>query len=136
MHGDKAFVDTNVLVYAYSNREPVKKAKAEAILSIPNAVTSLQALNEYANVMRKRFAVPFDDIQTGIHQICEALPIVLIDVMTVHSAIEMGRRFKYSHYDSLILATAKEQQCSTLYSEDFQDGQVIDGTLRIVNPFR
>jgi predicted nucleic acid-binding protein len=49
-------------------------------------------------------------------------------------AIDLQGRYKYGFYDSLIIAAALEANCNVLYSEDLQDGQVIDG-LVIKNPF-
>ena len=44
-------------------------------------------------------------------------------------------RYKFSFYDSVIAASALHAGCKILYSEDLQDGQVIDKQLRITNPF-
>ena len=43
---------------------------------------------------------------------------------------------KYSYWDGLILASALKNSCSILYTEDMQDGQVIEGEVQIVNPFK
>ena len=54
----------------------------------------------------------------------------------VREAIALGERFQFSHWDSLIVATALEAGCDTLYSEDMQHGQLIDNRLTVINPFR
>ena len=46
------------------------------------------------------------------------------------------KRYKFSFLDSVIVATALRVLCHTLYSEDLQHGQKIEGKLHIVNPFR
>jgi predicted nucleic acid-binding protein len=54
---------------------------------------------------------------------------------SVMKAIDLSILYGYSYWDSLILATAIDNGCSILYTEDMQDGQVVDGKLKIVNPF-
>ena len=55
---------------------------------------------------------------------------------TLLSALDVGGRYGFSHYDSLIIAAALEAGCATLYSEDLQHGQIIDQSLTIINPFK
>jgi len=50
-------------------------------------------------------------------------------------ACDIAKRYSYSYYDSLIISAALEANCDTLYSEDMQNGQIIEKVLRIVNPF-
>ncbi len=53
----------------------------------------------------------------------------------VKEAIALGERYQLSHWDSLIVAAALRANCDTLYSEDMQHGQLIDGRLTVINPF-
>ena len=69
-----------------------------------------------------------DSVLTRVH--CEP-----VTAQTVLSALQWGERLGYSHYDSQIIAAALAADCSVLYSEDMQHGQLIDGRLTIVNPF-
>ena len=62
--------------------------------------------------------------------------VELIGVPTIHRALDVRQRYGFSWYDSLIVATAILANCETLFSEDLQSGQVIDGCLRVENPFR
>jgi predicted nucleic acid-binding protein len=50
-------------------------------------------------------------------------------------ALKVFEKYGYSIFDSLIIAAALELGCNTLYTEDMQHGQVIEGTLKITNPF-
>lgn len=59
-----------------------------------------------------------------------------VTVKTHDTAISIAERYKYSIYDGLILASALETGCNIFYSEDLQDGQVIERSLTIRNPFR
>jgi len=61
--------------------------------------------------------------------------VTTISITTIHTALDIRERYNFSWYDSLILAAALEGGCDTLYSEDMQNGQEINGQLRIVNPF-
>ncbi|MFZ1344751.1 hypothetical protein [Thiothrix eikelboomii] len=54
---------------------------------------------------------------------------------TIEQALVLGERYGYSYFDSLMLASALEQGCSILYSEDMQHGQILEGGLRIIDPF-
>lgn len=131
----RAFIDSNVIVYGYSRLELVKRKKALSIVLEPDAATSIQVLNEFSNVMRKKFKEPYNMIRLALEEIIAGLEVFPIDVSTIRSAMDLGERHGYSHYDSLILATALQNGCTKLYSEDFQDGQQINGILRIINPF-
>lgn len=59
----------------------------------------------------------------------------LIDKEAILLSFKITKQYKYSIWDSLIIASALESNCSVLYTEDMQDGQIIDGKLTIVNPF-
>ena len=61
---------------------------------------------------------------------------VAITIDTHQEAVAIAERYGYRIYDALIVASALQARCTTLYSEDMQDGQVIDGELTIRNPFR
>lgn len=133
MPGGKAFFDTNVVLYSLSN-EPWRKQRVAEWMS-GGAVISTQVLAESANVMRRKFKLDLADIQDFHDVLLGACEIRLIETATVQHALEVAARYGFSIYDSLILATALEAGCSTLYSEDMQHGQVIEGTLTIFDPF-
>ena len=61
---------------------------------------------------------------------------VTLTIKTHEKAVGIAERYDYRIYDSLIVASALEAKCELLYSEDLQDRQVVDGRLRIRNPFR
>ena len=130
----KAFFDTNVLVYAIGQTD-VRTETAEALLA-GGGVISVQVLNELANVARRKLAMSWEEIDeavAAIRVLC-ASPVPL--TMDTHDA---GRRiaakYGYSMFDGLIAASALEAGCDTLYSEDLQDGQVIEDRVTVRNPF-
>lgn len=127
------FFDTNVLVYAFGLSDPRKPAADELLLF--GGVISVQVLNEFASVARKRLQMDWDSVQRSVEQtlICcpDPRPLTL---QTHWLAQRTCARYGFDLYDSLILASAREAGCTVLYTEDMQHDQVIEG-VRIVNPF-
>ena len=58
-----------------------------------------------------------------------------LELETVRRCMDIKERYGYSWWDSLVLASALDSGCTVLYSEDMQSRQVVEGSLRIVNPF-
>jgi predicted nucleic acid-binding protein len=133
------FVDANVFVYALHSTEPLKKEVALALLDRlwrqQYARTSVQAINEfYAVAMRKlRNVVPQQEAWDMVEELLEWNPLP-VDAKLLRQAHAIEARYKLSWWDSLIVAAARLQQCSALYSEDLQHGAILDG-VKIVNPF-
>ena len=127
-------VDTNIAVYALSTEE---KAKRSARLLRGAAFLSVQVLNEYANVGLRRRRDPWDVIAADLADLRDAVPNILpVDEPAHCAALRIGERYRLSFYDALMLAVALAGGARTIYSEDLQHGLVVDGTLRIVDPFR
>jgi predicted nucleic acid-binding protein len=132
---DKAFFDTNVFVYAIIQDDP-RSDHAEELVAQGGTV-SVQVLSEFAAVARRKTKMPWVEIRRaldGIKILCpDPLPLTLD---THQEALAIAERYGYKIYDALIVASALEARCTILYSEDMQDGQVIDQRLTIRNPFR
>jgi predicted nucleic acid-binding protein len=130
----RAFFDTNILVYVVGEKD-MRTDKAEALVA-GGGVISVQVLNEFANVSRKRLRMSWEDIGEALAAIRVLCPSPLPLTIDTHDA---GRRiaakYGFSMFDGLIAASALEAECDTLYSEDLQDGQVIEGRLTVRNPF-
>lgn len=133
----KFFLDTNIFVYTFHTSP--KKDKALEIIKkahIENGCISYQVIQEFINVALKKFEIPikYIDLQLYLNKVlfpvCEVFPSEKLYT----EALEISERWKYSFYDSLIIASALESQCNILYSEDFQNGQKIRDII-IVNPF-
>ena len=92
-------------------------------------------LSETANVAAKRLALSAVEIRKLITTLASMCRVEIISLLTIHIALDILERYGFSWYDSLIVATALEAGCDTLYSEDMQNGQLIEGRLRIINPF-
>jgi predicted nucleic acid-binding protein len=128
-----AFVDTNVLLYAMVPEDP-RSLVAETLLHSHPKI-SVQVLNEFANVTRRKLRWSWSRIEEGlaaIQQLCG--PPRALTLETHRSAIDLARRHNISVYDALIVAAALEAGCTTLYSEDMQDGQKIHA-VTIRDPF-
>jgi predicted nucleic acid-binding protein len=132
---DKVFIDTNVLIYGYSEDEPNKRQQAIDCVLSAEAWISTQVLNETINVLKRKFSLSYSQIREAVQEISKGFPIILVSVNTIEIALNLAERYQYSYFDSLILASALEAGCQILYSEDLQDGQRIENQLTIVNPF-
>lgn len=133
MSGTNAFIDSNVLVYLMS-ADPTKADQAEAVVRA-GAVISVQVLNEVANVARHKLAMSWLDINEFldlVRSLCSPVPLT---IETHDRGRAVSERYGLSVYDAMIVASALLAGCELLYSEDMQDGMVIDGQLRICNPF-
>ena len=130
----KVFFDTNVLIYAVTERDP-RTAQAEELLA-SGGVLSVQVLNEFVSVARRKIAMPWSDVTQALDAFRILCPSPLpITVETHDAAVRIAATHGYHIFDALVIAAALEAGCQTLYSDDFQDGQTIAGQLTIRNPF-
>ncbi len=127
------FFDTNVLLYLLS-ADATKADRAEQLLTAGGLV-SVQVLNEFASVAAGKLAMPVVEIREILSTIRAVCNVKSLDVETHELGLELAERYRYSIYDSMVLAAALRAGCSTVFSEDFQHGQKID-RLTIINPFR
>jgi predicted nucleic acid-binding protein len=129
-----AFFDTNVFVYAVVQDDP-RSQQAEDLIAEGGRV-SVQVLNEFAAVARRKAKMPWDEVRFAIENIKSLCPNPLpITIDTHRQALAIAEKYSFKIYDALIVASALEAGCTILYSEDMQDGQIIDRTLTIRNPF-
>jgi predicted nucleic acid-binding protein len=132
MAGD--FLDSNILVYAFTDdpRAPAAQALLERGCTI-----SVQGLNEFANVARRKLGKSWDEIHDALAAIRTVCPAVVpVDVDAHEAALRLAERHGFAFFDALMIAAALRAGSTTLWSEDMQHGMLIDGTLRIANPFR
>ena len=127
------FLDTNVLIYSFTEHG-AKTAVAESLL-MGGCAVGVQSLNELVSVSIRKLRKPWADILswlTVIHKLCP--PPVPLTQAVHYRGLHIAQAHGYHIYDSLLLAAAIESGCSVFYSEDLQDGHVIEG-LTIRNPF-
>lgn len=134
MSGGEAFFDTNVVLYLLSADE-AKADRAEALLAIGGTI-SVQVLNEFAAVALRKLRMSWPEIHEVLAQVRAVCRVEALTVETHDQAAKLSERFRLPLYDSLIVAAALLAGCRTLYSDDMQDGQVIERKLTIRNPFK
>lgn len=132
MTAERPFLDTNVLLYLISD-DPAKAGRAEDLLR-GGAIISVQVLNEFVAVARRKTSLTMHDIRdalSAIRELCEVKPL---DIDTHERALAICERFGLTIYDALIVAAAELAGCSRLWTEDMQHGQTI-GDVALANPF-
>jgi predicted nucleic acid-binding protein len=133
----RAFVDTNVLVYAVDTSEPTKQARAHELLrSRPESlVISAQVLGEFYVTVTRKLASPLPEREAAAAvDRLSGLPTVAVDAALARAAVGVSRDSQISYWDGLIVAAARSGGCELLLSEDLSHGQVIAGVL-VENPF-
>ena len=130
----KIFLDTNVVLCAFLDDS--RSAAAERLLA-DGAEISVQVLNEFTAVARRKLGFDWHQIEEALAAIKTlARAIHPIDLQTHESALALALRHGFSFHDALIVSAALKARCEIVYSEDMQDGLIVEGCLRIVNPFR
>ncbi len=128
------FFDTNVLLHLLS--ADAKKADRAEVALAAGGILSVQVLTEFAAVTTRKIGMSLDDVReilATVRAVCQVVPIT---EATHDKGIEIAARYKLSIHDAMIIASALIAECKILLSENMQDGQIIDGCLKIRNPFR
>lgn len=130
----RAFLDSNIVVYAFSD-DP-RNAVAEELLG-RGCEISVQVLNEFAHVARRKLGFSWAEISDAAEAITTlSRSVHPLDLATHRDAIRLAERHKFGCYDALIVASALRAGCTVLHSEDLQHGLVVEEQLQIQNPFR
>lgn len=139
MKGDRTFIDTNIIIYAYDNSAGEKQKKASGILAglweSGNGLISSQVLEElFVNITRKiPNPLPVKEARSLVRDL-STWPTVIIDGALVIDAIDISIKHRLSFWDSLIIASASKSGASILYSEDLGHKMTIEG-VTVINPF-
>jgi predicted nucleic acid-binding protein len=128
------FLDSNVLVYAFST-DP-RSVVSEELLA-RGCTVSVQGLNEFANIARRKLGMSWLETNSAL----AAIRVLCGAVRPIHpathvSAMGIAEAYQLSIFDAVMLASALEGGCGLFWSEDMQDGQLIEGKLQIANPYR
>ena len=126
------FVDTNVVLYLLDNGP--KADRAEALLAQGPRI-SVQVLNEAMVNCRRKAGLSWDETDIFLSGIVALCPVEDITLQTHEVGRALAERYGFSVYDAMIVAAALMAGCSTLYTEDMHDGLLVEGQLRLVNPF-
>lgn len=130
-------VDTNVLIYVQDARDPVKQAKAIALVKgLSDGVLLWQVANEYLAASRKLVPFGYNHAQAfqDINNWRKVWTTILPTWAVMDKAEDVRQRFSLSFWDAMVIAACLEGGVTRLYSEDFDAYQQIDG-LQLVNPF-
>ena len=136
---DKFFLDTNIIVYSFDELSSAKRRISEKLIKEAlsgKGSISFQVIQEFLNTATKKFESPMnsDEAEKYLSKVlfpfCSVFPS---EELYIHS-LDIKERWHYSFYDSLIIASALEADCTVLYSEDLQHNQKIYG-LTVLNPF-
>jgi len=133
MSGADPFFDTSVLLYLLSD-DTAKADRIETLLSA-RGVVSVQVLNEFAVVALRKLKMPLNEVREILDTIRAVCAIEPISVATHDRGLAVFERYRFSLYDSMLVAAALIAGAKTIYTEDLQHGQVIDNQLRVTNPF-
>lgn len=129
----RPFIDSNILVYAFSNDS--RRDLALAVVA-QGGVISAQTLNEFTNVLRKKLSLDWPAIEAALRTVQDYFDEVIPLTAVTHAiAMPIARDHGLAFYDALIVAAALEAGCDTLFTEDLPDGRAFGG-LTIRNPFR
>lgn len=133
------FVDANVLLYAFDDRDPAKQQRAREWLTEcwlrRCGRLSTQVLNAFYADARKRFATAISagDARAEVRRYQTWQPWQ-IDQPTVETAWAAESRYHLGYYDALMVAAAQHMGCELLLTEGLPHGRRID-KLQVVNPF-
>jgi len=128
-----SFLDSNIVLYLASG--DLRKADRAQELVAEGGTISVQVLNEIANISRRKMGLSWAETRNFLLMIRGLLKVEPITIEIHDVGISLAERYQLSVYDSMIVSAALSAECDTLLSEDLQDGLLINGRLRVLNPF-
>ena len=129
---ERCFIDTNVLLYWVAN--DADKASAAWRIISAGAVVSVQVLNEFVAVARRKYHLDWEEVRDTIEAVAEFCEVGPITLQTQNLAMDIAASHGLHIYDACIVAAAELSGCDVLYTEDLNSGQRIGG-ITIRNPF-
>lgn len=134
MSAASCFFDTNIVLYLLSADE-VKADRAELLLAGGGTI-SVQVLNEFASVAARKLNMSWVDIREVLAVVRAVCKVEALTEGMHERALDLAERHGFALYDAMIVAAALMSGCTTLYSEDLHHGLVVEGQLKITNPYR
>jgi predicted nucleic acid-binding protein len=132
MSAAKAFFDTNVVAY-FASTDAAKAKRSDELLRA-GGVVSVQVLNEFAALARRKHTLPWLSIRTVLAAVRSTCVVAPLTVTTHELGLALAERHQFNVYDGMIVAAAQLAACDVLFSEDLHDGLVVDG-VTIHNPY-
>jgi len=134
---DRIFLDTNIIVYSLLQNGSQKHGKALAAMGSVQGTyifISTQVINElYVTLLKHNLQEK--DIEIRIRKILSLYNVTAVTLSIVELGWKLRKKYACSYWDSLIIASALDSNCSVLYTEDLRHGQIIEKKLKIINPF-
>ena len=127
-------LDSNILIYNHSLDHEDKRCIARDFFK-ENPVVSSQVISEYLNVMKRNFKIQKLELMRLCSlwlEKCSIQPVVLSTITLAHYLVD---KYDFQMFDGIIIAAALEAKCDILYSEDTENGLIVENSLKIVNPF-
>lgn len=135
---NKVFFDSNILIYFADNRDKRKQKIADKLVKTAseneNGIISTQSLQEFYSATTRKQLCTSNQAKEYARNFSESFNVYQVDLELIFKAIDISIKNKISFWDSLIVSAAEESGCVIVYSEDLNDGQIING-VRVVNPF-
>ena len=128
-------IDTNILLYALDDFYPEKQNISIQIIA-DNPLLCSQSVSEFANVCLRKWKFPKSKVAELIKTYLQQTIYVPVSERMIEISIDIMNKYDLQLFDSIIISSALESGCSVLYSEDMNDGQIIEKQLKIVNPFK
>ena len=132
----RAFLDTNIFVYAYDASTPAKRDRARHVIATASQIViSSQVLAEFYQVTTRKLAHPLKpDRAADVIGEMSQLDVVAVDAALVRSAAALSRSSRISLWDAMIVRAAITAGCDLLLTEDLAGGSKLEG-VQIENPF-
>jgi predicted nucleic acid-binding protein len=131
---DSHFLDSNVLIYGFSAREPEKQRIARELSDADGAWVSTQVLSEVGSVLIRKFGFAVGEARTRVASIAAGCDVITITPALILDAFRIADRYRLGLYDGQIVAAALACGARRLFTEDMHHGLSIDG-LELVSPF-
>ena len=135
MNVENFFIDTNILIYFVKDSTGKAELIDTILLNNSENYISTQVANEFCNVALKKLNFSTEELIFLLENFAQFFNIYTVNISTIKKALKIKEKYAYSYYDSVIIASALQTNCSTLYTEDMHHGQIIDNRLTIINPF-
>lgn len=133
---DNVFIDTNILIYSIDDANAEKQKTSKSIiskLSENGGIISTQVLQEFYNIATKKLGVSKQDAKLLLKYLSECFVVHKNTVNDILHAVEISIKTQFSFWDSLIIAAAISEDCTILYTEDLNNGQLVEGII-LKNP--
>ena len=131
---NKIALDTNILIYLYDESDERKRNISESlILDIP--IIGSQVISEFLNVTKRVLKLPKHELMDKADKLFTNCETIAMNQMTITKAKDLIQKYDFQLFDSLIVASALQANCTILYSEDLHHNLLVENRLRIMNPF-